>query len=443
MAASTHRPGGLLRILKNAGWIGMLTPLDVIFGLARTAMLARMLGADGFGLLSTLLATVQLCDGALRLNSAETVMSFVSARLADEDVEGASALSGYCYLTDALTSLLAVAAVLAVAWGLGHWFGVPRSAAPMLSIFGVSIFLRATSIDSRALVRLADRYRWEFFLLAGVGLFTTCGIGAIFFSGSNSLMAVIWVMTIVAAGEGLVGLMLGQRAMTILGFRQRPRLTLSIGADGAKIRRFQLTSSVRMMVKSVSKNADILLIGALAKPHDVGIYRAAKQLSGLLRAAAASAVTAIYPEYSRLYHRGDLLALRRLVLRLLLAFSLLGLVSAALITLLIDPIVYIALGPEFVAAKQVILILLLSVLLLVAVTPLYSLPAAAGHAGPALAALLFGAGAQAVCMVLLVPRIGAQGAAWSMMAFSVAWIATLLPGVLRILRTKGNAETVQ
>jgi len=97
-------------------------------------------------------------------------------------------------------------------------------------------------------------------------------------------------------------------------------------------------------------------------------------------------------------------------------------------------IIRIILGEQFLPAKNVIRILMISAVVLFVMSPIYSLPAAVGRAGPALRSVMVATGVQMVLLLWLVPRYGALGAAWANAAYTAIWAVVLLPSIITVLR---------
>ena len=422
------------RVLVNAGWIIAITPIDMLLGLIRVAILARMLGPDSFGVLAILTATIKVCDGSFRLTSAETLMSFVNKRLTEKDVAGAAGLVRYCYLADLSSSFVACGVVQTVAWLLSDLFGISAEMRGMLSLLGVSIIFRSTALVSRSILRIGDRFKWEFYLMTISSFLLTLGIVILYLLQFSELKYVVWLMATTAVFDGVMAYLLAKLIIPGLGFNRPIRISSIKAATNKEVLRFQFLSSARRIIKSINQNVDVLLVGSLVTSTEVGLYRASKQLTDLLRSVTAGVTTSLYPEYSRLFFSRELLLLRKLVKRLTIGFTVLSVTACIILAVAVDWMIQLILGAEFLPARSTIRILLLSSFLYVSMTPLYSLPTSVGKAGPALQAMVVALVTQALLIWILVPEGGATGAAWSTVGSAVIWVLVLLPRAVAVLR---------
>jgi O-antigen/teichoic acid export membrane protein len=130
-----------------------------------------------------------------------------------------------------------------------------------------------------------------------------------------------------------------------------------------------------------------------------------------------------------------------LVGRFVVLFLGVGFLAALALWFGTEWIIRIILGEEFLPAKDVVRVLMISAVILLVMTPVYSLPAAVGRAGPALRAVVAAISVQAIFIFWLVPRQGALGAAWANVAYVVTWALVLLPAIVHILRSDGRGKS--
>jgi O-antigen/teichoic acid export membrane protein len=427
-------------IISNAGWASAATLISVGLGVVQTGMLARLLGPEGLGVLALFAALCALFGSLCKINSAETAMVFVTRAISDGDKPHARQIVNYCFLIDVLTSLLAGAAVALSALLLPQLLHLPPGSERLLAFFGLSLVFQSTYWTSHALLRVADRFAWTFYHATSHSLLKT-GLVAVLFWQGRGLDEVVFVLIILSLFDGVILLALSWFALSRMGLRHvaahRPWWEVP-----RELYQFQLLGYGRQVVKSANRYLDMLLIGFLTDPVQVGLFRASKQIGDLLTMPGNWLLASLAPEYSRLWFSRQKERLARLVRRFTAGLALAGLAAAISLAFLINWIIRVVLGPGFAEAAPATLILLISGIILLSMTPASCLPGAVGRAGPALRAVIVALPLQVALMFFLVPRFGAIGAAWSNVGYFVAWSLALAPSIFEILRLDGPSPGV-
>jgi O-antigen/teichoic acid export membrane protein len=403
--------------------------IGVVGGVVQMALLARGLGPAGVGMLGLFVAATAVFGGVFRSNSAEAAITFVSRALASDPrrVEGTVAL---CYAADLLTSAGAFCALLAFAPFAGV-VGVSGGSRALLCAYGLTLLALSTYWVSHALLRVTDRFGWTFVQTACSVVLKTVGIAGVLYAGGG-LRAVVALLVACAFVDGVSMYLLARAALLRRGVVR--------GALGPAWRdppegfwRFVFLGQGRGVVKTLSRYLDMLVIGALMPATQVGLYRAARQMTDQLQLPAQALVSSLYPEYSRLWFAGERARLRRLVARSSAGLAALGVCLVAAVWLAGAPVVRLLLGDAFLPAQGALVVLVLATALNIVMTPIYSVPTAAGRGGPPLLASVVAAVAQFTLMFFLIPAWGIVGAAWSNVAFIAVWTLVLLPMVVSLL----------
>lgn len=426
------------RVIKNAGWTSGSIPINIGLGIVQTAFLARMLRPEGIGLLGLFTAVTAFFASIFRLNSAETILTYATRFLESDDTERAGTIVTYGYIIDLGSSILAYSALALFAGFFPQLFDVTEDNISLLMIYGLTLILSSVYWDSHSVLRLADRFRWTFLQSVAHSAMKTALVIALFYIGAG-IVEVVWLQVVMAIINAVLLFTLSLKALKQRG------IVLSIGnMDWSSIPRdvwvFEFQGYARAIVKSANRYVDTLLIGLMADPTQVGLYRASKQIANQLKAPAQGFVSSLYPEYSRLHFSGRKRQLRQLVLRFTIGFFVVSLFAAVILAVSIEGIIQLVLGPEFANARATALVLLQSTIIVIVMTPLYSLPAAVGRAGPALKAVTAALFVQALVAWFLVPRLGALGAAWATVAYVVVWALVLVPTIISVMQVGGDHQ---
>lgn len=433
------------RVVINAGWASAAVPVTIGLGVVQTAMLARMLGPKGYGMLALFDALAALFGAVLSISSSEAALVYVTRAQTGGDLREAGHMVTYCGTVDFVTACFAAVVlaattlvapkVVAVAEGTGH----------LLAFYALTLVFRSTYWTSYALLRVANRFSWTFYQAVARSVLKTSAVAALFLTHAG-LSSVIWMLIGIALVDGLslqILAILAMRRMDVdftdmfQGWWRVPR----------EVWRFQALGYSRAITKVLYGRMDVLMIGYLADPFSVGIFRSARQVTDLLSIPKQSLVTSLQPEFSRLWFGGSRHELKRLLVKASLA---LGLAFGAVVLLLVvgaNVIIRLLFGTAFLSARGPLLILMISALLAMVTAPLNSFQIASGRAGPAALAGVATVVVQAALLLLLLPRYHLIGAAWARVGGLVASNAVMIPTGVKRLRegpeARGkNAEAV-
>lgn len=420
------------RVLTNATWVSAATPISVGLSLIQTGMLARMLGPEGIGAIALFNAVAASFGGLLKLTSAEALMVYTSKALAERNHAEANRLINYFYRLDFLSSLIAYLACVASAFFLPHWLNLPAGQEWLQAIFGLNLIFQSTYWVSQSVLRVTNHFSWTFYQVIVHSVVKTILIAWLFLERSG-LTEVVFLLAGLSLFDGL-----SLYIMSHWAWRQRVTRSLQSSEPwwrvSGEVWRFQMLGYGRQLIKSLNRYSDMLLIGYFGTPLQVGYYRAGKQVSELINLPGQAFVASLFPEYSRLYFSGDVSRLRSLVFRFSIFFAGLGLVGLFIAWIAAEWAIRIILGDAFLSALEAVRILMVAAVINLAMSPVYSLPAAVGRAKPALWSASIALLVQIAMIIWLVPQSGALGAAWASLAYNVVWAFVLLPHILTVLK---------
>lgn len=383
-------------------------------------VLARLLGADDFGLYAIGMAVFNVVM-LVALCGADTAV----VKFASEAFERGDRLRAARTLVVALGFVALVGALAAglLVWSSRTWliaiYGRPQLV-PVFAILAVVIpiamavtVLLASLQAGHAFSRVAVvRYLWEPF-----GKLTLAVLAL--WAG--------WGLVGVAGAIGTVSL------VSLLLALYNARTMLSRGLTGGAITRglavplmrYGLPLSVMTIVGVFAPRTDILFLGYWADPAQVGLYQASYQTAAVLTLIAAALDTAFAPLSAGLFAAGDLTRLKGLyrnVSRWLLTLSF----PVALVLIVFGSDILALFGPAFPLAAGCLLLLALGQWINNLTTFAHTILLMSGHARLAMWNTI-GTGAFFLCLNwLLIPRWGITGAA-AAVAFSMG-----LGGLLRL-----------
>ena len=425
-------PASDLRAVRQSAWIGSFRTARALGAAATLAVSARILGPEGLGELAVIVAAVGMAYRLLSTPGDEVITTFVTRDLAAGRTAAAAGTLRFAF---ALSQGLALAAYAVVALGvfaLSGLFGAVAEHREAVLLYGLGGITLATMWESLAVLQVADRLRLG---VAVAALGTISRVAALLWvwQGGYGLTGVIAAYV---AGDAVTGIGLyivataSEKRAGLPGFLR----TLRVRVPGRDVIRFQATSFGRTSLDAATLYIDVLLLARLVSGAQLGIYRAASQLVNVTRLPLRSASRGVRAECARLWHTGEIDAVRRICIRFTAAPLLLAAGGYAIFAVFHESIIRLALGDGFEDASGPLLLMLPGALALAAMTSLQGLPAAAGSAGPRLMATGAALAAQVVAIWALAPGHGATGAAVAQSVYFLAFAAVITPLAVRLLR---------
>ena len=411
--------------------MGAITVVQLLGGLAQLTLSARILGPEGFGVLAVIIAVAALIHVLLAVPGGEAVTTFVTRAVAEERPQEASRILRFTMAVSLGLSLIAYAVIAGLVLMAGSLLGIDNAHRDLVLMFGVVGIFLATRTESLAVLRLSDRVSLGLVvILAGVLVRVTL-LGIVWLKGGGLFEVVLaHIAGVVVSGAGmLVAATVSAPRAGITGFLSSS--SLKVPPD---VVRFQTGVFGRSTFSALAYNVDTLLVAQFAGAADVGLYRAARQITDTGHYPFQPLKDGVQLQYSRQWYSGQDGALRRTSL----LFSLVSFASAAalfgLLAIFHQPIAGLLLGEEFSGAAPLLLIMIFGAFALNSISALAALPAAVGRVWSSLAGEMGGLAVFVAVLVWLVPLRGAEGAAWANTIYYSVIALIILPFAISILR---------
>ena len=424
-------PASDRRVARQLFWMGAILGVQFLATIVQLSLSARILGPEGYGVLAIIIAVTSLVYGFMSMPGSQAIVTFVARSVAGGAVEEAARILRFTIVTALTLALISYVLLVVAATTAYSWMGLGSHHASAMLVYGITGFFSATLQESLAVLRLADRL-FVAFVVAALGSVTRVVLLLAAWSFEGGLMAIIlsYVAAATVMGVGmLVAAAVSARHAGIPGFFSS--FSLRVPSD---VVRFQLVSFCQTKVGALAGNVDLIMLGRLVNPAQVGLYRAARQIIDSVRLPARPISEAIQVEYSRQWYAYDGAALRRAFRR----FSTISVALAAVTYLgligIHEYVIVLVLGPEFVDAADVLLIMVPGAFSFMSASALFLLPAATGRALPSLVSTLLGLGAMAISMLVLVPTSGVAGAAWSRTIYFLVLVLVTICFAFQVIR---------
>lgn len=415
----------LRRLVRNVTYLFSANVLVAVLGIISLGLVARALGPAAFGVLALTESYVRLVDLVARLEPWQAVIRYGAAHLESGRAQNFMRLVKVSTLFDACGVVLSAALAIAIAWLFGHLFGWAEDVQGMAMVFALAnlTHLSATPIG---VLRLLDRFKF----LGSIGVATAVArlaMVAVAYASGGGAWTFLAIYMACHAIEGLLPVVIAWRELARRGYGDWWRSSVSgVLAQNPGLCGFIWSSNISLTVRNSTQYLDTLLVGGMIDAAAAGLYQAAKRIGMAILKLSEPLGQAIYPDIARLWARGDVEGMRRLIFQATVAMVVAGLSALLVMYFGADVLVGLILGAGFRdAVDLVILQMMAAVVFLVSVALRPALMSMGYHR-----AIMIVSGSSTALFYLwlmaAVPLIGVLGATSAHLASNLlSFVATL------------------
>lgn len=398
---------------------------------------ARLLGVEGAGYVGII---TQFSSNINRLTSfrmGELVISYVGEFSANGRRRQAAAVFKAAMLAEISSSLLAFALVVSLSPLGARIFAHDPNLTGLFMFYGLSVLANLMYESGLGLLQFFDRFRMIAIISVSQSVLTLLLIvGAFLMSGGLDMVVFAYLVgKIVLALSVSVAALWQARAVWGPGWWRVP---LSVLADRrSDLVRFAINTNLSGTLKLITRDSEMLWLGAFSTPVQVGYYKIAKAITNLVMMPVTPLITTTYREVAREVASGRWQNVRYL-LRSGSILSATWTLPVSLGLVIFGQWVVAIYGREFLPASYINLLILLTGVIVVNIffwNRSVLLPL--GMPEYPTKVLLVGAILKITGTILLVPRWGANGMAILLTGFFL-FTTTVL--IWKTLREISNAE---
>lgn len=422
----------LVRVLRNSAWLFTGNGVTAVLSFFYLAILTRTLGPSGFGQFVLIFSAVQLIAAFLRFQTWQTIVHYGVRYVLERSPQKFSSLAFFGIFLETTGAL----AGCFLAWNLipylGEFFDWDPQFIETTRIYAVVMLLCIKS-SALGILRSRDRFRDGAFADAMIPIGRMIGALVVLFTGpSVTAFLIAWgsaellsaiVFWLLVARHGV----LHRKAF---GVKQ----ISAVVRENPGIKKFFLTTALTDLLGAAREHLVVLVIGFLIDARSAGLFRLANQLANAITRIAEIFAKPLFTELSRIHATGNFREFRRLFYRSLRLSVLSG---AGIILLLVaagQPMIALMAGPEFVDAYPLLVILGCATGLGMIGLGLDPLLQASGKPHLTLFIRAFALILALTTLYLLVPQLGATGAALALLIAALATLAILLITAFRVVR---------
>lgn len=409
------------RVLRRRSAAAAWIYAAVAFGILGTIVAARSLGLRDFGVFATALAAVGFFQALLDLTVEESLTKYGFRYVASGDWGRLRRLFRQMLLLKLVGGVLATGLLVALAPLADAIFDEDGVGAALLAAALLPLAQSAENVGATTLL-LHSRYDLRGAYQAGSGALRLLAIAIGAQYGVTEVLAAMVVAQCVAtAGISVVGV------ASLRRFPHGPAREL--GEDVPGIRSFVLQSSVATGVISLRTTLVSVILGLVAGPTQVGLFRIAQTPQTGLAAASSPARLVLLTEQTRDWEGGRHVSVLDGIRKYTLGAAALMVVAVPGFFLAMPWLVDVVFGEEYAGAVDAARIVLLAAAVQFAIGWTKSLPVTIGR--PQLRIVTHG-----LETIVVVPLVAVLGAEWgatgaavavlvSTIAFAAAWVVVL------------------
>jgi O-antigen/teichoic acid export membrane protein len=299
------------RLLSNTGWLFGTNGLGMILGFFQGVLVARMLGVAGYGLLGLITTFVTMVNQLTSFRMSEFVVKYTSEALVNGQKEDAATIVKFALITESIASALAFCILVFLA-PLGNLYFIRTPGAEeLILLYAVTIIGNLAFETTTGILQVFDCFQQQ-----SISLFWGRFILLILIAIVFLLQGDIWgVMVANIAGSlctSVLTLWFAFREIDRRLGRNWWRASLkNLSGQRKRILNFILSTNLGATLSLITKDSDLLWLGLLRNPVEVGYYKLATSLVGLAQFPIAPLSQVIYPEVAREKAAGNWIKFRQ------------------------------------------------------------------------------------------------------------------------------------
>jgi lipopolysaccharide exporter len=397
-----------------------------------TLVVARELGPTEFGTVVLAMAVATLIGTLLDLSLEEAVVHHGFRALARHDTAGVLGLIRASLILDVTIGMVVAASIVLLAPPLADLASGGSLDPGLVRLAALVIFTSTAESTMSGLLQLAGRPDLRAWVMAWANLARLVAVLVAVQSGTAEAVILAY-----AAASALGALALGLVAWQLRRRRWSPRTTSpELRVPVRELIRFGAHTSVTTSVAAANGALVPVLLGRMAGPTAVGLYKVALFPVFFAGSASGPIRLVLYPEQARLAAQGDLAQIRHAIRVHTLAALALGIPCAIGAWFALPWLVPLVYSDQFTDSVQPARILLVAAVVQLSVSWFKTLPAALGKPQLRTALALI----ELLLMVSLLLWLGGRGAEGAAVAFAVTSIVSGITAFVGVHLVLDRAE---
>lgn len=423
-------------MVRHGTYVVLIRGVGTVLAFIFSVILARSLGAEGYGLYSFALSVLMIIS--IPIQSGIPILAVREAAIAavknnDTEVTLFWSWSNRLIFSYSLIVVTSICIMVLMDW---QWAYTQRFYVILMGLLSVPFI--ALILMQSAIVRGLG---WIIKGIISDGLFRPLiniflFVVLLLIVGSDHVSPAhaMFVYTVSAAITLLLSFLI-IRAST-------KNISVSTNASGVVISRWRASLSTLTIVGGAQLlfgYIDTLMLGFFREDSEVGVYRVAVQFSVVVSFGLTVLNQLLHPYISKLYTNKDFDKLQKLIVSSSLAILGIAAVPALLLLIFGEYILDIIYGVEYVAAALALKVLVLGQLINAAIGSVGALLNMTGHEKDSMKGLLVAIAVNVLLDLILIPLYGIEGAAVASATSLAVWNIILKYYVMKRLQIESSS----
>ncbi|HSB90931.1 MAG TPA: oligosaccharide flippase family protein [Anaerolineales bacterium] len=288
----------LVRVLRNSGYLLSATTFSTALSMVQGALVARLVGVEGLGLVGLVTDFGSNVNRLTSFSMNQLVVHYVGDYTEQAKPRHAAAVFKAAGLVEIGSSLLAVTLIVVLAPLAAQVIAHDPSRAPLFVLYGLAILGNLAMESSTGLLQFADRFGALSWIAIGQAVLTLALMATAFVTQGGITEVVLAYAVGKASGA------LASTGAALVEARRRWgagwwRVPLSLLADRRReMLRFAWSTNLSTTIALVTRDSELLWLGAFSTPTQVGFYKVARAVTNLLFVPVSPLISTTYREAS-------------------------------------------------------------------------------------------------------------------------------------------------
>jgi len=295
----------LKNIYQNVSLIFSTNILTTIITFIQTVILARLLGVEYFGLLAIITSYAIILEQIIDVRIGEWITKYLSMFWVEKNEYKTLALIKSGLIISTLVGVISLIFGFFITRPVVIYLFHQESFLPLFYIHIIVLPFVVYYSYSDSILRFFGKY-WGLSMIKVLSALFKLILLLLILAFAKSITNVIYIITCSIIIENLVllffTLFIIKRQIRV-GWTNAPIKLLT--KDFYSMKQLLFHTKFRSFIRIFFLRGDILLLGMLSVPEQVGLYKLAKNIIGLLMQISTPIYHVIFPEINRLWHMKD------------------------------------------------------------------------------------------------------------------------------------------
>jgi O-antigen/teichoic acid export membrane protein len=287
------------RVMRNTGYLFSAQTISAALSMGQGILAARLLGVEGAGLVGIITQFASNINQLTSFRMGELVVSYVGEFSAKGKKVEAAAVFKVAALTEIVGSVLAYGLIVLLAPLGARIFAHRPELVGIITLYGLSVLGNLTVESATGLLQFFDRFRRLAVVTVGQSLLTILLIArAYLVDGTLEDVVLAYLAGKVVWGASITIIALVEaRGQWGSGWWRVP--VNSLRDRWRDLVRFGVSTNLSGTIKLLTRDSEMLWLGAFSTPLQVGFYKIAKAIVNILMMPITPLISTSYREVAR------------------------------------------------------------------------------------------------------------------------------------------------